>query len=90
MRELVIQVPDELAIKIESLQERLPEVIETGIGELSPVPNQVYRAIVELLIKQPTPKEMMDFAPSPEVQERVSFLLEKIDRAHFRQLKMMN
>ena len=77
MRELRIQVPDALAVKIESIQGRLPEVIEAGLGEMSPIPNQVYRAILELLIRQPTPKEMMEFAPSPEVQVRVSLLLEK-------------
>lgn len=77
MIELTIQVPENLAEELSSVEDRLPEILAVGLGQLSPVPNQVYRDILHFLVSQPSPEEIVGFAPSPETQAHVSELLEK-------------
>jgi len=74
---MTIQVPDSLAKKIYSIQDRLPEVLALGLDELSPVPNEIYRYILEFLVSRPSPQEIVKFGPTPDMQERASELLEK-------------
>ncbi|MCB9434877.1 MAG: hypothetical protein H6668_23195 [Ardenticatenaceae bacterium] len=77
MVEMTIQLPDTLASELASVEDRLPEVLAYGLGQLSPVPNQVYRDVLNFLISQPSPQELAQFAPKPEIQAHVSTLLEK-------------
>jgi hypothetical protein len=77
MIELTIQVPDKLAEELTSVEERLPEILAYGLGQLSPLPNQVYRDVLNFLISQPSPETVVKFAPTPEIQAHVSELLEK-------------
>lgn len=80
MVEITIKVPDALAERLSSVQDRLPEVLALGLEELSPLPNRVYRYILEFLISRPSPEALMRFGPTPEMQSRVNELLER-DRA---------
>jgi hypothetical protein len=90
MVQLTIQIPDELAVRLEPLQSRLPELLwqlvdmndvptvvssETQV-ELANVPN-VYQEILDFLIRRPTPEEIRAFKVSPENQVRLSLLLQK-------------
>lgn len=90
MVQLTIQIPDELAVRLEPLQSRLPELLwqlvdmndvptvvssETQV-ELANVPN-VYQEILDFLIRRPTPEEICAFKVSPENQTRLSLLLQK-------------
>jgi hypothetical protein len=59
------------------VQSRLPEVLAQGLAGLSPVPNQIYRQILEFLVSNPSPQAVLEFGPSPETQERVRQLLER-------------
>jgi hypothetical protein len=77
MIELTIQIPDNLATELASVEDRLAEVLAHGLGQLSPVPNQVYRDVLNFLISQPSPQELAQFAPPAEIQAHVSALLEK-------------
>lgn len=77
MIEMTIQVPESLAERMSAVSERLPEVLAYGLEELSPLPNEIYRHILEFLISQPTPDEIVNFEPTPTMSERVSELLEK-------------
>jgi len=77
MIKMTIQVPESLAERVSAVRERLPEVLAYGLEELSPLPNEVYRHILEFLISQPTPDEIVNFGPTATMQERVSELLEK-------------
>ncbi len=77
MIEITIQVPDNLAEELTSVEERLPEILAYGLNQLTPLPNQVYRDVLNFLISQPSPKELIEFVPSPEIQAHVSELLEK-------------
>ncbi|MBX3059233.1 MAG: hypothetical protein KF770_22420 [Anaerolineae bacterium] len=77
MIDLTIQVPEDLADELSSVEDRLPEILAHGLGQLSPVPNKVYREVLDFLVSKPSPGEVVKFAPPPEVQAHVSKLLEK-------------
>jgi hypothetical protein len=77
MVEMTIKLPDSLAEQLSAVQDRVPELLAQGLGKLSPVPNEVYRYILEFLVSRPSPEEIMDFGPTPAMQARASELLEK-------------
>jgi hypothetical protein len=77
MVEITIEVPETLAGQVLAVRDRLPEVLAHGLDELSPVPNQVYRYVLEFLASGPSADAVARFGPTPEMQERVSELLEK-------------
>lgn len=92
MAELTIQVPDELAQRLEPLRDRLPELlqrlVETVLPSI-PLPNQIssvtnptdaptaYTEVLDFLIARPTPQEITTFKVSAEAQERLRTLLDK-------------
>jgi hypothetical protein len=77
MVEITIEVPESLAEQLASVRDRLPEVLARGLGQLSSVPNEVYRYILEFLASNPSPEAILHFKPTPQMQERISELLEK-------------
>ncbi len=89
MAELTIQIPDELAQRLEPLQNRLPELLwrlldianlpqvqPTVLSETTDIPS-VYQEVLDFLIKRPTPEEIITFKVSPQAQTRLQALLEK-------------
>ena len=94
MAQLTIQIPDELASRLEPLRDRLPELllqlIETFSKTTSTVPERtasateppsVYAEVLDFLIKRPTPQEIAAFKVSSQAQERLRTLLEKNQEA---------
>ena len=77
MVQMTIEVPEILAERLVAVRDRLPEVLAHGLDELSPLPNTVYRSILEFLASNPSPEAVLDFHPTPQMQECVSALLEK-------------
>jgi hypothetical protein len=77
MVEMTIQVPNALAERLQAERARLPEVLALGLNDLSPVPNSVYRYILDFLISRPSPEAVVNFSPAPEMQTHVSELLKK-------------
>jgi len=77
MVEMLIQVPETLAEELEAAQDRLPEILEHGLETISPVPATIYQYILGFLGSQPTPEQLLEFSPTPEMQARASLLLEK-------------
>lgn len=80
MVEITIQVPEHLAERLQPVHERLPEILELGLGELYfPEPHGYddVAEIVEFLVSRPSPEEIVRLRPSPQLQARVSELLEK-------------
>jgi len=77
MVEMTIQIPEPFVKRIWAVRDRLPEMLAHGLGELSPLPNRVYRYILTFLIGRPTPEEIVDFGPTAKMQARVDKLLEK-------------
>lgn len=89
MAELTIQIPDELAQRLEPLQNRLPELLwrlldvaslprvqSTALAENTDIPS-IYQEVLDFLIKRPTPEEIITFKVSPQAQMRLQALLEK-------------
>jgi len=90
MAELTIQIPDELAQRLEPLQNRLPELLwrlldfdnllstsqPTVLAETTDIA-AVYQEVLDFLIKRPTPEEIMTFKVSLPAQTRLQALLEK-------------
>ncbi|MBV6623064.1 MAG: hypothetical protein KI793_08970 [Rivularia sp. (in: Bacteria)] len=90
MAELTIQVSDELAQRLEPLQNRLPELLwqlldvanlptsisKTDQTEPTDIP-LVYQEVLDFLIKRPTPEEIIAFKVSPQAQSRLEELLER-------------
>lgn len=90
MAELTIQIPDELALKLEPLRSRLPELLSQLLVSTNPsaeplaiatanlqeIP-QAYLEVLDFLVTRPTPQDIVAFKVSPEAQERLSSLLDK-------------
>ena len=92
MAELTIQVPDELAQRLEPFRDRLPELLTRAVETILPstcssdllpsVANPTdapvaYAEVLDFLITQPTPQEIVAFKVSAEAQERLRILLDK-------------
>ncbi|PSN10499.1 hypothetical protein C7293_27845 [filamentous cyanobacterium CCT1] len=90
MAELTIQIPDELAERLKSLRNRLPELlshlVNTGSSAATslelPTANlpempQAYLEVLDFLVTRPTPQDIIAFKVSLEAQDRLSSLLDK-------------
>lgn len=77
MAQITIEVPEDLAKQIEAVRDRLPGILMRVCAPGSPVPDEVYRYILDFLASNPSPQAMVDFTLSQAMQERVSALLEK-------------
>ncbi len=89
MAELTIQVPDELAIRLEPLRSRLPELLLQLLETTNPSwathsdvtnPTDIppaYIEVLDFLINSPTPEEIAAFKVSPQAQARLGVLLNK-------------
>jgi hypothetical protein len=77
MTTVTIEVSAPLAQRLSLHTDRMDEIVGLGLGELSPLPNRVYRYILSFLAGHPTPEEIVGFRPSPEMQERLHLLLER-------------
>ncbi|MBD2255618.1 hypothetical protein H6G14_30935 [Nostoc parmelioides FACHB-3921] len=90
MAQLTIQIPDELAQRLEPLQSRLPELLwlllDIGGEQKKEKPKlntqtveipEVYQEVLDFLIKRPTPEEIITFKVSAQAQIHLQELLEK-------------
>jgi len=77
MVQLTIEVPDELAFRLQPNQNRLVEIIELGLREITPAEYTLHSELIEFLASGPTPQNIVSFQPSADVTTRVIELLEK-------------
>jgi hypothetical protein len=79
MAQITIDIPDDLAQRLEQFQAQLPHVLELGLQEYQSQQRQSgfldEQDIVVLLASQPTPEQVLAVRLSPEFQSRVSDLL---------------
>jgi len=101
MAELTIQISDELAQRLEPLQNRLPELLwrlldidhllstsqPTVVAETTDIA-AVYQEVLDFLIKRPTPEEIITFKVSLPDQTRLKALLEKNRSATLSSMEM--
>jgi hypothetical protein len=77
MVQLMIEVPDDLAVRLTPVQNRLVDILELGLRELAPGPYPLHNEVVDFLASGPSPQEIVRFRPSENDIARVRELLEK-------------
>ncbi|MBI3913073.1 MAG: hypothetical protein HY327_02585 [Chloroflexi bacterium] len=78
--QITLEIPDKLEQPLQQFRDRLPEVLERGLRELTAEESLRFQdadAILEFLVSQPTPEQVLAMKPSSEFQARVSELLDK-------------
>lgn len=80
MSPIMLNVPDELAVRLHPLADQLPRILELGLREMNAAtrPGFVGAAqVMEFLAGLPTPDETLALHPSDALQTRVNELLDK-------------
>lgn len=78
--ELTIELPENLAISLQSNRKNLPQIFEAGLREFKANSSIGYKNVadvLEFLASLPTPKEILELHPSADLQAEVERLLEK-------------
>ncbi len=76
MAQITIELPDELSEQLVQLGDRLPELLALSLQQPA-IPAHIYRYIIDFLASEPTPEQIINFRPTPEMQERLSTLLNR-------------
>lgn len=78
--QVIVDIPDELAERLDSMKNRLPQILELGLRELDAA-NQIgyvgAAEVLEFLAALPTPEEIIALRPSDILQSQVRVLLAK-------------
>ena len=80
MQQIIVCVPDEIAARLASRPDELPQILTLGLREVNANPASGFSGlseVLELLVQLPTPQEILALRLSPEVQAEVDLLLEK-------------
>lgn len=75
---LHIEVSETLGQQLQTMQDRLPEILERGMRDLLAEQTSSFHdaaEIIAVLASQPTPEQILDIQPSPALQSRVRELL---------------
>ena len=75
MPKITLEVSEELSQQIAQIgNERLPELLALSL-QLPAIPTLVYQYILNFLASNPTPQQIAEFKPTPEMQDRLRTLL---------------
>ena len=77
MVQLTIEIPEELASRLQPVQDRLLEIVELGLREINPTQYALHSEVVDFLASGPSPQHIIDFQPSEDITARVAELLDK-------------
>ena len=75
--QLTIELPDELAERLESKRDRLAEIIERGLRQISAESSALAQEVVAFLARGPQPEAIVAFHPSATSVACARALLEK-------------
>lgn len=78
--QLTFDVPDDLAVKIRLMQDRLPHILSLGLREFEAENLTGFHGVVdvlEFLAGLPTPQEILALHPSSALRKEIRRLLEK-------------
>ena len=78
--QITVEVPDRLGKQLQPFRDRLTEILERGLRELSVEKPRQFKDeedILSLLAQKPAPEQVIALRPTPEFQERVSELLQR-------------
>ena len=76
----MLNLPDELARRLQGQEDRLPEILELGLRDHSADSQAGFAgatSVFEVLASLPSPQEVMALRPSAQLSARVAELLEK-------------
>jgi len=80
MSPITLELPDELARRLEPVADQLPQILELGLRELNAGGQPGFQGAAELLeflAGLPTPEETLALRPSEALQVRIETLLKK-------------
>lgn len=80
MTTVTIELPKELAQRLEPVSERLPDILEMGLRQWQAAGQAGFQGaaeVLELLANLPSPEEILELRPSQALHTRVQTLLEK-------------
>ncbi|NJL10046.1 MAG: hypothetical protein HC908_07380 [Calothrix sp. SM1_7_51] len=75
-----MEIPDELATRINNVEHKIPQILELGLRELNASIGAGFNGIsevLEFLAQLPTPEEIIALRPSKALQAQIDDLLEK-------------
>jgi hypothetical protein len=78
--QITFDLSEELISRLNSVEDKLPQVIELGLRELNANPQEGFNGVAEILeflATLPTPEAIIALRPSQELQTQISSLLEK-------------
>ncbi|WP_036478699.1 hypothetical protein [Myxosarcina sp. GI1] len=78
--QITLDLSEELVFRLNSLEDKLPQVIELGLRELNASSKEGFNGIAEVLkflATLPTPEEIIALRPSEALQNQISDLLKK-------------
>src|ERR1043166_3833585 len=75
--QVTLELPDELARRLEARKDRLAQIIERGLAEHAEGASPHWREIIQFLASGPTPEQIIAFGPSTEHLDRSRDLLHR-------------
>lgn len=78
--EVTINLPDNLAISLQSNKQNLPKIFEFGLREFNASSSIGYKSVADVLeffASLPEPEEILALRPSKDLQQKIDELLEK-------------
>ena len=90
MPKITLEVSEELSQQIAQIgNERLPELLALSLQQPA-IPTQVYQYILNFLASNPTPQQIAEFKPTPEMQDRLRTLLARNKAGNEVRLKQLS
>lgn len=77
MTTLTIDIPDDLALRLTPMRERIGEILEAGLRETASRHHGYDAAVIDFLASGPSPAEIVALQASPDLEARVALLLDK-------------
>ena len=78
--QITVNLPDELALRLQNYQQELPEILELGLREFNARDRVGFEGMAEMLeflAQLPQPEEILALHPSQQLQAQIDRLLEK-------------
>jgi len=77
MATLTIEIPEDLAHRLQPVQDQMITILEFGLQAVAPVQQKPYLDMIDFLASGPEPDELAAMQASPALQERIAELLDK-------------
>lgn len=78
--QITVNLPDELAGRLQNYQQQLPEILELGLLQFNTNTKMDFEDmadVLEFLVQLPAPEEILALRPSKRLQAQIDYLLEK-------------